>query len=126
MLRADNPQFSSLELADGSLTVYDLEGLSRVPPLVLLPACQSGLGSPRAGEELLGLATALLAHGARTVVATVIPVPDSATRNLMIALHDRLRAGDPPAVALARARVALDPADPADFAAAAGFVCLGA
>jgi CHAT domain-containing protein/tetratricopeptide (TPR) repeat protein len=125
-LRSDNPLFSSLELADGSLTVYDLECLARVPQLVALPACQSGVGSVRGGEEVLGMATALLALGTRTLIATVIPVPDVASRFFMIAMHDRLAAGDPPAVALSRARMALDPDDPAGLAAAAGFVCLGA
>lgn len=125
-LRADNPLFSALELADGSLTVYDLERLAHVPRLVALPACQSGVGSVHAGEEVLGLATALLALGTRTLLATVIPVPDSASGTLMVAVHDRLSAGDAAPVALGRARVALDPDDAAGFAAAAGFVCLGA
>jgi Tfp pilus assembly protein PilF len=125
VLRSDNPLFSSLELADGSLTIYDLERLELVPSLMALPACQSGLGSAAAGEEVLGLATALLALKARTVVATVIPVPDSSSRTLMVAFHDRLRAGDSAAAALHRARVALDPEDPVGFAGAAGFACLG-
>ena len=30
--RSDNPLFSSLHLADGPLTVYDLEALRRAPP----------------------------------------------------------------------------------------------
>jgi hypothetical protein len=125
-LRTDNPLFSALELADGPLTVYDLEHLGRAPRLVLLPACQSGIGSVHAGEETLGLATALLALGARTVIASVVPVPDEASRWLMIALHDRLVRGSSPAAALAAAQVAIDPNEPTTLAAAAGFVCLGA
>ena len=125
-LRTDNPLFSALELADGPLTVYDVERLGSAPRLVILPACQSGIGSVHAGEETLGLATALLSLGARTVVASVVPVPDEASRWLMLALHDRLARGSSPAAALAAAQVASDPDDPTALAAAAGFVCLGA
>jgi len=125
-LRRDNPLFSALELADGPLTVYDLERLSDAPRLVLLPACQSGVGSELAGDEVMGLTAALFALGARTAVATVVPVPDEATRPLMVAMHDGLRAGLPAAFALARAQAGSDPDDPIALATAGGFVCYGA
>lgn len=125
-LRGDNPLFSSLELADGPLTAYDLERLRRAPRLVLLPACQSGAGHVLAGDEVMGLTSALFALGTRTAVATVIPVPDEATRPLMVALHDGLRAGQSPATALAAAQQAADRSDPAALATAGGFVCYGA
>ena len=124
-LRTDNPLFSSLELADGPLTVYDLERLQRAPRLVVLPACHSGVGSVHAGEETLGLTSALLALGSRTVVASIMPVPDDASRWLMLALHDAMAQGSPPAAALAAVQAATDD-DPTAVAAAAGFVCLGA
>lgn len=121
--RSDNPLFSSLELADGPLTVYDLECLSRPPPLLLLSACDSGLSDVQPGDELMGLAAALLSLGTATLVASVVPVPDAATRRLMVAFHDRLAGGASPAEALAHAQLA-DPA--AGDLATAGFVCLGA
>jgi tetratricopeptide (TPR) repeat protein len=124
-LRTDNPLFSSLELSDGPLTVYDLERLHRAPRLVVLPACHSGVGSVHAGEETLGLTSALLALGSRTVVASIMPVPDDASRWLMLALHDAMAKGSPPAAALAAVQAATDD-DPSAVAAAAGFVCLGA
>jgi tetratricopeptide (TPR) repeat protein len=100
-IRHDNPLWSSLELFDGPLCVYDLERLPRTPPLVVLSGCDTGVGV-RAGEELLGLATALLGHGTRSLVASVCLIPDSAgTRELMSELHQRLAAGAPPAAALA-------------------------
>ncbi len=102
--RADNPLFSALELADGPLTVYDLERLARAPARVVLSACDSGVSAVRPGDELLGLLTSLFALGTASVVASVVPVPDLDTRDLMVALHDRLRAGDPPAAALLAAR----------------------
>jgi hypothetical protein len=125
VLRGDNPLFSALTMFDGPLTAYDLERLSRAPQLVLLPACQSGAGAVLAGDEVMGLTSALFALGARTAVATVIPVPDEATRPLMLGLHERIRQGLPVARALAEAQAATDRDDPATLATAGGFVCYG-
>jgi CHAT domain-containing protein len=125
--RADNPLFSALELAGGPLTVYDLERLRRPPGRIVLSACDSGLSAVRPGDELMGLAAALLAQGTRTLVATVAPVPTDATTGLMLDLHRRMRAGAPPAAALAAAQERyVDGGDDRSFAASAGFVCFGA
>ena len=87
----------------------------------MLSACDLARLETRPGDELLGFAAALIAMGSRTVIASVVPVPDAATKRLMVALHERLVAGRSPAVALADAQAALGPAR----AALAGFVCLG-
>jgi CHAT domain-containing protein len=115
--RSDSPLFSALELADGPLNVYELQRLRRAPELVVLSACDLGLSALHPGDELLGLATALLGMGTRTVVASVAPVPDAAARRLMLAFHKRLLAGDAPATALAGAQARTE---------SASFVCLGA
>jgi hypothetical protein len=127
--RADSPLFSSLRLADGPLTVYDLDGLSRPPGLLVLSACDSGVSAVRPGDELMGLSSALLSLGTRSVVAGALVVPDSATRPLMLEFHRRLRRGDRPAAALAGARAAGGGSAteaPEAFAAAASFLCFGA
>jgi CHAT domain-containing protein len=123
--RPDNPMFSSLRLADGPLTVYDLESLRRVPHLFVLPACDAAVSGVRAGDELLGLAAALLRLGASTLVAPLVPVPDTATRDLMVGFHARLAAGDDPASALATAGSQLDDSDPQSHAVRRSFVVLG-
>jgi tetratricopeptide (TPR) repeat protein len=105
--RADNGLWSSLELADGVLTVYELEQLRHPPRVVVLSACQSGLSAVHPGDEMMGLVAALLTLGTRAVVASVVPVEDQASEALMVALHQRLRAGDGPAVALAAAQAAV-------------------
>jgi hypothetical protein len=122
--RADNPLFSSLVMADGPLTVYDLERLERAPGVLILSACDAGLSEVRPGDELMGLAAALLALEARALIASVAPVGDAATRRLMVALHRALRDGLGPAAALARA--AAERAVAGEPEAAAGFVCFGA
>ena len=53
--RDDNPQFTSLELADGKLTVYDLERLPHVPQRIVLSSCESGLSSVARGRRADGL-----------------------------------------------------------------------
>jgi len=115
--RADSPLFSSLELADGLLNVYELQQLAHAPELVVLSACDLALSALHPGDELLGFAAALLGMGTRTIVASVVPVPDAAARRLMLAFHRDLLAGAAPAAALARAQAG---------AKTAGFICLGA
>ncbi|HEX5801004.1 MAG TPA: CHAT domain-containing protein, partial [Gaiellaceae bacterium] len=123
--RADNPLFSSLELADGPLTVYDLESLAEAPSLCVLSACDSGLSEVRAGDELMGLTATLLALGSSTIVASVVAVPDEASTALMSAFHGRLATGTPPAEALVHAQAAVADGDEG-VVASAGFVCFGA
>jgi CHAT domain-containing protein len=115
--RADNPQFSAIELADGPLTVYDLERVRRGPRRLVLSACDSGLSAVHAGDELMGLAGAVFSLGTSTLIASVVPVADDLTKALMLELHRELSAGAAPAHALATAqgRVRAD-----------GFICFGA
>ena len=79
-----------------------------------------------AGDEVMGLTSALFALGTRTAIATVIPVPNEATRPLMMASHAGLWRGLPRAQALAVAQAGVDRSDPAALATAGGFGCYGA
>jgi CHAT domain-containing protein len=117
--RADSPLFSSVRLADGPLTVYDLEQVRRAPRLVILSACEAAAVAVRSGDELLGTAATLIGLGVRQVIAPVTAVPDDATQPLMLALHRHLLAGCTPAEALARA------SQDQPGVAAAAFVCVG-
>lgn len=123
--RSDNPLLSSVRLADGGLTVYDVERLGAAPRQLVLSACESGLADVSPGDELRGFVAAMFALGTRTVIGSVMPVPDAAIASLMAALHAELAAGALPATALARVQAAAGDAD-ADLAAAAGLVCFGA
>lgn len=115
--RADAPLFSCVELADGPLYGYDLGRIPVPPSVIVLSACDSALSDVRCGDELIGLAAAALRCGTRTVLASVLPVPDDAAVPLVLDLHTRLRAGAGPAEALAAAQAR---------AGHLGFVCLGA
>ena len=122
----DNPLFSSLRFADGGLTVYDLERVDRMPPIMVLSACNSGLQAERPGNETMGFVAALLSAGCRSVIASTGLVPDSTrTARTMEDFHRRLVRGQRPAEALARAQAeALATGD--DGLVAASFVCFGA
>ncbi len=61
--------------------------------LVVLSACDTGLGRAFAGEGLLGLTRAFQFAGARAVLASLWTAPDEATAGLMGAFYRRLRAG---------------------------------
>jgi CHAT domain-containing protein len=115
--RSDQPLFSCIELADGPLYVHDFDRLRRGPRLLVLSACEAGLSGVRPGDELMGLAAALLTRGTATLVASVVPVPDERTVAVMTALHAGLQTGLDPAAALATAQ-----AEHGQL----GFVCFGA
>ena len=91
--RADSPMFSHLALADGPLTVYDLERLRSAPEVVTLSACEAASSRVYLGDEILGTASVLLGLGVRTVVAPLVEVPDEATTRLMVAMHGQLGDG---------------------------------
>jgi CHAT domain-containing protein len=123
--RADSPLFSSLRLDDGPLTVHDFERLGRAPYRMVLSACDSGVLAPAGADELLGLTSSLVPLGTTGIVASIGPVNDQATVQLMLALHDRLAAGATLAAALLDAR-ASNGKDPVATATGWSFIALGA
>jgi tetratricopeptide (TPR) repeat protein len=110
--RADSPYFSSLELSDGQLYLYELERLERLPNLLVLSACDLGATTGSSGEPV-GVVTAMLAAGVESVVASPVLVPDDlATAAFFGAFHSHLARGHSPAQALRRARRGVDRGDP--------------
>ncbi len=71
---------------DGLLTLGELiddDSLRLTADLIVLSACQTGLGEAREAEGTVGLQRGLLAKGARSVLVSLWSVDDAATRLLM-------------------------------------------
>ena len=118
----ENVLFSRLDLADGPLMAYDVQGLSAPPRQVVLSACDAGRAVVRVGDELLGFTAALLHIGTPTVISSVTRVADEVAFGLMTAYHQVLSTGSRPATALALATTSVATSD----APVAPFVCFGA
>jgi CHAT domain-containing protein len=90
---------------DGILTALetaqlDLQGTE----LVVLSACDSGVGDVQNGEGVYGLRRALVLAGAQTQITSLWKVSDAATRLLMVDYYRRLLKGEGRSAALRRAQ----------------------
>ena len=115
ILNSEHPELSGIVLSlvneqgqpvDGFLRLHDIYNLNLSADLVVLSACQTGLGKEIRGEGLVGLTRGFMFAGAPRVVASLWKVDDAATAELMkrfyaAMLKDNLR----PAAALRRAKI---------------------
>jgi CHAT domain-containing protein len=104
--RADNPMFSSLQLADGAVTARDVveQNLARAA-LVTLSACETGLNEIYAGEEILGLARGFLSAGAGALLLSLWTIADEAAARLMSDFYENLQRGASNAASLKAAQI---------------------
>ncbi len=80
--------------ADGILTALEASALNLWgTKLVTLSACDSGVGEVRNGEGVYGLRRAFVLAGSETLVMSLWPVSDAASRETMVAYYTGLRAG---------------------------------
>jgi CHAT domain-containing protein len=80
---------------DGRLEVREVFGLDLHAKLVVLSACETGLGKLSRGDELVGLQRAFLYAGTPAVVTTLWKVDDRATFDLIRAFYTRLETAGP-------------------------------
>ncbi len=75
----------------GVLTAEEIMGLDLTGcDLIVLSACETGLGLEEGGQGLASLQAAVHAAGARTAITSVWPVPDEVTRELMSEFYRQL------------------------------------
>jgi CHAT domain-containing protein len=103
--RRDNPMFSSLRLSDGSITVRDVCAMKLSAEIVTLSACETGLNSIFAGDELLGLSRGFLSAGASSMLLSLWTVNDEATGELMQTFYTELKKGKSGAESLRTAQL---------------------
>jgi CHAT domain-containing protein len=115
LMDSERPGLSALVLSmvdeqgkgqDGFLRANDIYNLKLPAELVVLSACQTGLGKEIKGEGLVGLTRGFMYAGAARVVVSLWSVNDKATSELMVKFYEKmLKQGERPAAALRAAQV---------------------
>jgi CHAT domain-containing protein len=115
LLNSEHPELSGLVLSlvdeqgrpqDGFLRLHEIFNLRLQAELVVLSACQTGLGKEIRGEGLVGLTRGFMYAGAARVMASLWQVNDAATAELMKRFYRRmLQRGMRPAAALRAAQI---------------------
>jgi CHAT domain-containing protein len=116
-LNSANPELSGILLSmvdqqgrsqNGFIQAHEIYNLKLAAEVVVLSACQTGLGKEIKGEGLVGLTRGFMYAGAARVMASLWKVDDEATADLMVQLYNGiLKQGLRPAAALRAAQVAM-------------------
>ncbi|MCT7953162.1 CHAT domain-containing protein [Ancylothrix sp. C2] len=94
-----NPELSGIVLSlfdrqgkslDGFLRLHDIFNLNLPAELVVLSACETGLGENVKGEGLVGLTRGFMYAGAKRVVVSLWSVNDVATSELMVKFYHKI------------------------------------
>jgi CHAT domain-containing protein len=115
LLNTERPQFTGVVLslvgnregADGFLRTDEVFNLRLSSPLVMLSACETGLGREKRGEGVIGLTRAFMYAGAPAVGVSLWSVADRSTSDLMADFYKNLLTGtgQQPTAALRSARL---------------------
>jgi CHAT domain-containing protein/Tfp pilus assembly protein PilF len=117
VLDSKRPELSGLLLSrfdregrqtEGFLTLDDIYNLNLAADMVVLSACNTGLGKDVRGEGLVGLVHGFMYAGTSRVVASLWKVDDEATAELMVDFYrEMFQGGKSPSAALRAAQIAM-------------------
>lgn len=107
------PQFSRLLFSqtldgaeNGQLSAQELSNYELNADLVVLSACNTGVGKMKRGEGLMSLSHAFALAGVPATVMSLWKIPDQTTPQLMVSFYENLQAGMPKHEALQQAKLA--------------------
>jgi len=96
-VNSEAPELSGILLSpdssnnnDGILHSGEIYNLNLHSDLVVLSACETGLGKIKQGEGVIGLSRALLYAGTKNIIVSLWSVSDESTTQLMINFYDNL------------------------------------
>jgi CHAT domain-containing protein/Tfp pilus assembly protein PilF len=112
LVDSQTPDLSAVLLApagdgteDGLLQTHEILKLDLNAELVVLSGCETALGRQVRGEGLVGFTQAFLFAGARAVAASLWPVEDESTSELMLRFYGGLQSGEEPVEAMRQAKL---------------------
>jgi len=87
-----NKQSNNTE--DGVLTALEVAGLNlRGTELVVLSACETGIGDVKTGDGVYGLRRALVIAGSQSQLLSLWQVADDGTKDLMVEYYQKIKVG---------------------------------
>lgn len=102
-------EFSNLSFSgdseDEKLFISELYGMSINADLAVLSACNTGVGTLKAGEGLMDLSRAFTYAGVPSSVTSLWKVPDKQTSQIMVNFYKNLKEGLPKNIALQNAKL---------------------
>lgn len=93
---------------DGLVTAMEVSGMDlRGTDLMVLSACDTGVGETRKGQGVIVLRRAFQQAGVHSLVMSLWKVPDDETKDLMVGFYKRLKTGIPKLSALREASLSV-------------------